>query len=342
MVTKYIGGDVHVATTDLAVERNARIVARYTVPTNIPSLRAVLSQIANPKVLAIEEGCMSGWLYRNLRENVDQMIVCDPRRNLYIAQDGDKDDPIDSAKLAELARGGYLREVYHTFDEDRVVFKEWIGIYHDRVRERTRQTNKMYALARARGVQLPASALKAGNLDEWMAAVDDEHLPKQLELLRMGYDTVCLQVQQARREVCKRRKKYPIIGYWEELPGVGVVRASTMLAYLDTPWRFHKANRLWKYCGLGLQRSSSGRDRSGRPKKGKLQLAWQVNRRLKDAIVGATTNAIVGDNPFALQYRRLLNESITPGNAKHTVARKLLTVMWSMWKHNERFDPKLL
>ncbi len=111
MVTKYIGGDVHVATTDLAVERNSRIVARYSVPTTIPSLRAVLSQIAHPKVLVIEEGCMSGWLYRNLRENVDQMIVCDPRRNLYIAQDGAENLPPQHPDAMSLPRRPHLLRI---------------------------------------------------------------------------------------------------------------------------------------------------------------------------------------------------------------------------------------
>ncbi len=55
---------------------------------------------------------MAGWLYRNLKDNVDDLVVCDPRRNKLIACDGDKDDSIDAGKLAGLLRGGFLRFCY--------------------------------------------------------------------------------------------------------------------------------------------------------------------------------------------------------------------------------------
>jgi hypothetical protein len=32
--------------------------------------------------------------------------VCNPRRNHLIAKEGEKDDPIDAEKLAQLYRGG--------------------------------------------------------------------------------------------------------------------------------------------------------------------------------------------------------------------------------------------
>jgi transposase len=125
------------------------------------------------------------------------------------------------------------------------------------------------------------------------------------------------------------------------LPGVGEIRAVTLLAYLDTPWRFKNPEKLWRYCGVGLQRCSSGKDRDGRPKVGLLQLAWQCNRRLKDAVMGAAISAIrQGDNVFAAQYKRLAANGLTPSNARHTVARKMLTVMWGMWKTEQPFDPR--
>ena len=56
--------------------------------------------------MAFVEGPMAQWLYRNLQDAVDRIVVCDPRPNAPIAQDGDKDDAIDAAKLAALLRGG--------------------------------------------------------------------------------------------------------------------------------------------------------------------------------------------------------------------------------------------
>ena len=55
---------------------------------------------------------MSGWLARNLDEYVDELVVCDPRRNALVAKEGDKDDPIDAEKMAQLYRGNFLRKVH--------------------------------------------------------------------------------------------------------------------------------------------------------------------------------------------------------------------------------------
>jgi transposase len=156
-------------------------------------------------------------------------------------------------------------------------------------------------------------------------------------------DAIVQQVRQCYRQLSKRSKAYPIVGSWQALPGVGLIRSATLLAYLDTPWRFPNRNKLCKYCGVGIERTSSGKDRFGQPKPGLLQLAWQVNRRLKNAVMGATITAInQGHNPFAARYEELLHYGLTASNARHTVARRLVTVMWGMWKSNQPYDPEMV
>ncbi len=113
MAKYYIGADVHVNNTELAVEYRRKIVQRYSVPTSIPAISAVLASLQGKKILAMEEGPMAGWLYRNLNEKVDKLVVSEPRRNKLISSEGDRDDRIDSAKLAVLLRGNFLKAVHH-------------------------------------------------------------------------------------------------------------------------------------------------------------------------------------------------------------------------------------
>ena len=84
MSVHYIGADVHMHNTEIYVENRKKAVNRYSVPTTIPAIREVLQSIPGKKQLAIEEGPMAGWLYRNLRDCVDDLIICDPKRNKYI------------------------------------------------------------------------------------------------------------------------------------------------------------------------------------------------------------------------------------------------------------------
>ncbi|MHC4538217.1 MAG: hypothetical protein ACYTEK_00415 [Planctomycetota bacterium] len=104
MATYYVGADVHSNNTELAIEQRGRIVARYSVPTTMPAISTVLSSLQGKKILAMEEGSMAGWLYRNLNAKTDQFVVSEPRRNKLITCEGDKDDKIDSGKLAVLFR----------------------------------------------------------------------------------------------------------------------------------------------------------------------------------------------------------------------------------------------
>ena len=48
------------------------------VPSSVKELKLYLSQLRGKKILAVEESTASQWLYTELREKVDEMIVCDP------------------------------------------------------------------------------------------------------------------------------------------------------------------------------------------------------------------------------------------------------------------------
>jgi transposase len=344
MANYYIGADVDSKMTELAIEKKEKIINRYRVPTTIPALREVLASIPGTKFLTFEEGPMAGWLYRNLKDNVDDLVVCDPRRNKLIACDGDKDDSIDAGKLAGLLRGGFLRAVHQSEDIGRIVLKQWVSLYHDKVREAVRQINKIRARCRMYGIRIPRRALRDQvSRHQWMTGLREKDLAEQLAVLWIGFYTAAKQVEMARKQLIRHSKNYEIVKYWSDVPGIALIRATTMLAYLDTPWRFSNEKKLWKYCGVGLQRTASGTDRYGKPNRGKLQLAWAVNRRLKGVVTGAAMSAInQKNNIFAYEYGRMIRNGLTLSNARHAVARKMLSVLWAMWKTTSRFDESLV
>jgi len=338
----YIGADVDSKMTELAVRRKGKIVDRRRVQTSIKEIRQYLAAVSGQQALAFEEGPMAHWMWRNLKDHVDRIVVCDPRRNKLITSDGDKDDPIDAGKLADLLAGGYLREVYHSDDDERVLLKEWVSLYHDRVRDAVRQVNKIRARCRMYGVRMPGSVL--GNPErrpEWLSLVQCPGLAGQLGLLWLGFDTVAQQVSKASWQLELQSRRYEIIKLWREIPGIGLIRAATFFAYVDTPWRFKTPKKLWKYCGVGLQRTASGTGKDGKPKPGYLRLAWAVNRRLKNVAYGAAISVINGNsNVFRSYYAKLLRDGVSCSNARHSVSRKIITVMWGMWKTTRRFDPQ--
>jgi len=344
MATEYfIAMDTHCHSTDICVKTRANGPGRrWKVPTTIPAIREVLEQVKHPRKLTLEEGPLAGWLLRNLKGDVDEAWACDPRRNALIAKDGDKDDPIDAAKLADLFIGGFLRKVHHPESLAREVAKQTAGLYHERVEQRVRCVNKVLGHLRGWGVVVrekdlaegpPRQAVLAALGSGPEAAVVRGHV----DLLLGSYDEACRQEEVLRREVRKLAKAEEQVGRWQALPGIGPIRGLTLLVYLDTPWRFKSKAALWKYLGIGLVRSHSGEGQEY------LHVEHHVHRVLKGTILGAAESAILqGDNVFAQQHRAWVAAGLSPRNARRNVARSQAAVLWGMWKSGGEFDPTLV
>jgi hypothetical protein len=72
-------------------------------------------------------------------------------------------------------------------------------------------------------------------------------------------------------------------------------------------------------------------------------MLWACNRRLKAVAMGMAISAVGrGKNRFTDWYGRQVRHGVTPANAWHNVSRKMVTVLWAMWKHGSRFDARLI
>jgi hypothetical protein len=128
------------------------VVARHRCPTTIQALGGAIEAVPRPRHVGLEEGPLADWLVRNLGASADQVVAGHTRRNRLIAADGDKDDSLDVERLARLGRGGYVRPVHHPDTLARSVFKQYVALYHDRVRHRVGVAHRVNSLVRRHGV----------------------------------------------------------------------------------------------------------------------------------------------------------------------------------------------
>jgi len=333
----YIGLDAHKRSCEFAVVReNGQLVKRLSCRTAIDQLASFLQTVPHPRYLVFEEGPMADWLWRNVRWCVDDVTVCDPFRNHLIAKEGDKDDPIDAAKLADLLRGGYVKAVHHAESFEQAVFKQHVQLYHDRVRHRVAESHRLRCLLRRHGVMAPARSFD--DAEQWAKVLEqlptNKTLRQDVKLLRQAFADAIVQEETMRRRLQKRAKENEVIQRFQEVPGIAWVRAATLYVFLDTPWRFRSKAALWKYLGIGLERRGSGVGPT------QLQVPKRVNRLLKSTILGAAkTAAALDDNPFAVQYRRYLEAGLSKRLARRSVARSLSAVLWGLWKNGSAYCP---
>lgn len=343
MTTQYfIGMDVHQAFTEIAVvTQTGRLVRCERCETKIPVLAEVMESIKQPRRMTFEEGPLAGWLSRELREHVEELVVCEPRRNHLIAKDSDKDDPLDAERLAQLFRGGYLKPVHQAESLSRSLLKQHVSFYHDRVRERVRQGNQLLGQFRRHGC-FPKSTELLLDPDErrrWVRQLPAGQLLRgDVEHLFQVYDLLLNQEEQIRAELIRAARREEPIRRFEALPGFGWIRAATFYVYIDTPDRFCNKSALWRYCGIGLERRHSGQGPV------RTRLCDRGNRRLKCVLLGAAKSAIArADNPFADKYQYWTEEEgLRLPEARRNVARCLANVLWSLWKSGHEYDPRLV
>src|SRR2546428_6222229 len=110
---KYIGMDVHKEAIVIAVlNGSGKLVMESIVETKASSILQFMHGLQGELHVTWEEGTWAAWLYDLLQPHVEQVLVCNPRRNALL-KEGSKNDRVDAGKLADLLRTGMLRPVYH-------------------------------------------------------------------------------------------------------------------------------------------------------------------------------------------------------------------------------------
>jgi transposase len=268
----------------------------------------------------------------------EKLVITNPKENHWIGLSGQKNDPLDALKLAQLARGGYVKEVHHPLGERRR-FRELMEAYHDAVQSTTRIKNKIKAKFSQNGIACRGSTVYLeSHREEWKSKLPQS---ATVQLILEGLWQQLKQSEKTENDLLAaakaQAKHYPEIKHFNALPGIGFIHAATISAILETPHRFANKRKVWMYAGLGLMQRSSG---------GKLcseKLTTDYNRLLKCTLIQAAEAAIrTEDNPFRQKYLDMtLLQGTPPHRARLTVARQMLASMWAMWKKGEKYSPEL-
>ena len=82
---KYIGMDVHKEATVIAVLNDGgKLVMESIVATKASSILQFIHGLRGELHVTWEEGTWAAWLYDLLKPQVQQVLVCDPRRNALL------------------------------------------------------------------------------------------------------------------------------------------------------------------------------------------------------------------------------------------------------------------
>jgi len=320
----------------VGVNEEGGVVLDHEFTTSERDLIEVFEGMGGEVWVHLEAGELAGWIRGVLKERVAKVVVSHPQTNAWITKDPLKGDRRDALKLGRLLRMGDVHEVYYEDDEDRVAFKQVVRHYDDVTRQEARLKSKIKARLRVRGVIRTGQAVYSPRgREEALAEVSS---PAAREAISQLYDLLedTLRAQKRAKELMAREaRKYEEIEILQEVPGVGLISACRFSAYIQNPHRFSSKRKLWRYCQLGVTDRSS----DGKP-LGYKQLDRNGNSQLKDVSCQVFKSAKKRKEANAIKraYGRTLRATHNHVHARLSAQRKVVTIMWTLWKKGERYD----
>jgi transposase len=347
--TKYVGMDVHTASISVAVLNfDGKLIMESVIEAKRSTIIQFIQGLRGELFLTFEEGTWSAWLYDLLTPYVTNIVVCDPRRNALLTE-GSASDRIDARKLAELLRTNFLRSVYHGENGLRTL-KELARAYLTIGKDLARVMNRVKAIYRSWGIPCAGeSVYNPRHREEWLRKITQASVRRRAELFYEQLDALIPLRKQARQELLAESKKHPAWKLLRSIPALGPIRAAMLMAILQTPHRFRTKRMLWKYSGFGVvtQTSADHRYVDGRLQRSKKPafvrgLDPAHNHQLKDVFKSAAVQASTTEGPFREFYQALVAKGMRPEMARLTLARKIATISWMVWKKGVAFDAKYL
>ncbi len=293
------------------MRRRENIPEVFERPANVKELQEYLGSLRGRSIVTFEESGSAQWLYLELVESVERIVICDPFENKLLLH-GPKTDKIDARKLCGLLRAGLLKEVYHSTNT-LYELRRLVSVYQDVVWAGVRVLNQKEAIRHSH-VRGSGSVAFVG-----------EVLDKNIDLYRQSKE----QYERRFEELGRRNK---LVRFQKDLPGIGVIGAVKIVASVVDARRFPCTGKYFSSCGLVKHEKLSGGRSYGRRKP-------RCNRILKSVYKTAALAAIKGNNPMREYYDYLLAQGIAEHNARHAVARYIARISYGMLKNGTRYEP---
>src|SRR6201993_1697959 len=346
---KYIGMDVHKESISIAVRDGAgKIVMECVIETKASMILQVIDGLRGDLQVTFEEGTSAAWLYDLLNPHVTKLVVCDPRKNAAM-REGNQNDKIDARRLAELLRLNHLNPVYHGEHGLRSL-KELVRSYLTITKDLGRVMSRVKAIYRSWAIPCTGKQFYAPrHRAEWLGKISELGVRRRAEFYYQQLDALRTLRQEVRRDLLAESKKHQAGKRLCQIPSLGPIRAAVLLGILQTPHRFRTKRPLWKYSGFAIATHSSADYRSvqGQLHKSKKQVSVRglnrdCNHDLKNLFKSAATIASVKPGPFQEFYAALVAKGMRPEMARLTLARKMATIVWIVWKRGVSFDAQYL
>jgi hypothetical protein len=290
------------------------------LPAKVKIIKEYVKKLTGKKILTIEETTGAQWLYVELKDYVEKIIICDPSRNSLL-KEGPKNDGKDAGELCRLLRAGLLKEVFHSNDENYKI-RKLSSSYNDLVKAGVRAKNQLSSIYRSYGLNYKKDEMETK--DQYVNYIIKEKL-RSIDLYeeeKVNYIKIFKQLERENKTI----KNLTTIS------GIDKILAVKIFSIVIDASRFTDKYKYWSYSGLVKYKLESGGRFYGKKNT-------KYPRELKAAYKIATQAALKGHNDIREYYEAMLKEGIPQKQARNTICRYISTSTYAMMKNNTEYKP---
>jgi transposase len=332
----YVGLDVSQKLTSVCViDDTGRRLWQGSVAADATVLADTIRDRApEPRKVAMETGPMAVWLYHAMRD-LGLVVDCIHARHVHAALSVqiNKTDSTDALGIAQLVRSGWYRPVHVrslASHEARLLLTARAQF----ISMRTAVSNQIRGILKTFGV-----VLGAGRKRRFEQGVEASNpiltgVKATVSTLLQTWKHLSSQIREIDRQLQKQARHDPVCSLLMTAPGVGVLTAMSFRTAVDDPARFRRIDDIGPFLGLVPTKYQSGDvDRNG-------SISKHGNRQTR-AMLFEAAGVILQRSRVDCVLKRWaegLQRRIGLRKATVALARKLATVLLSMWRNGQPFS----
>jgi transposase len=333
---EHIGIDLGAAHSHIVI---VGVDAKHTSRTKVktPDLPAWLAKREQSRV--VMEACTQSPAIARAAQAAGHQTIVVPGalvRALGVGARGIKTDDRDAEVLAMASvRNEQLPSVYLRSETSRHR-REILAARATLLKARRSIALSVKSWLRGRLVKIAGRASSAAFCEAVRSAAlaQPDGLPTATELLLQTYEHLCEQIESLDETIKQLVEGDPVCTQLMQIPGVGPQVSLALTTHVDDPNRFGNAEQLASYLALVPGEATTG---------GKIVRTATIKAGpayLKALLVqGAWSLWRARPNEPMVVWARRIADKRGKRIAILALARKLATVMWSMWKHGTAYDP---
>jgi transposase len=253
------------------------------------------------------------------QSNFQVYIILPLRAKRYLQSLGikSKNDKIDARGLADLGLQQEL-EPWRPCSKNLLI-----------LRSLTRQLEMLQESRTAFRNQLE-SATHLANCDKMVT----KNLRSLIKTIETDIDNLKKRIEQFIAEDEALNRKYKLV---KPIKGIGVITFATLVAETGGFELFESQKQLVSYAGYDITENQSGK------RMGKTRISKQGNTHIRRIMHMSAFNMVTYNvTPFTRLYERVYDRTKIKMKAYVAIQRKLLCLIYALWKNDSAFDPEYL